>query len=433
MPFLCELGFHEWKWTYLEQNSCDIQLVCTRCRKTKGTVKFSHQWNKAYISSNSCEMQETCSRCGATRGPIDVMHAWEWIHRNPCVKEQVCKRCGTTGRIDEGEHLWRKIYKPNSCEIREICERCDTTRNPLIGLTTFVGQDTIKKSLITLMVAAQQEGEPLHHLLLCGQLGMGKATLAKAIADELGCPIRIVSSKAVRRAGDFAAILTNLRQGELLLVQQIESMRKPVVEVLVPAVADLAFDIIIGKGSGARSIRLKLPHFTLVGSTSKLSRVDEHLRSLMFLFEFTAYDVHEIGEIILSLAKQQSIAIDFEAANLMTGYCNGYPGEASLLLKRVHKYAIAFGSGHITPAIARDALVVFGPNDRSPARKRRPIPGDVKIFVWRRDGGRCVKCGSQEKLEYDHIIPLSKGGSNTARNIQLLCEKCNRSKGANIV
>ena len=432
MPLLCTSGFHKWKWMYLKQNSCDVQLVCTRCRKTSGAVEVKHQWNKAYIKSDSCEMQETCPRCGATTGPINVVHEWEWIPRNPCIAEQVCKRCGATGQIDEKEHLWRKIYSPNSCEIRETCERCGASRIPLTGLTTFVGQETIKPSLIALIAAVQQKGEPLHHLLLCGQPGMGKTTLAQSIADEIRCPIRIVSGKAVPKAGDLAAILTSLRQGELLLIQQIESMRKPLVEVLVPAIADLTLDIIIGKGPSVRSIRLRLPHFTLIGTTSKPSQVDERLNSLMFAFDLAAYDVHEISQIIPSLAKQQGITIDSEAADLLAEYCNGCPGEASVLLKKAHEYAVAYAAGHITPAIVRDALAVFGPKSSSPSRERQPIPNDVRVFVWQRDGGRCVKCGSQENLEYDHIIPVSKGGSNTARNIQLLCEKCNRSKSVNI-
>jgi hypothetical protein len=122
-----------------------------------------------------------------------------------------------------------------------------------------------------------------------------------------------------------------------------------------------------------------------------------------------------------------------EATNLLAEQSNGCPGEALLVLKKVHEYAIAYADGQITSTIARDALAVFSSKNKSILLERQPISDDIKVFVWQRDGGRCAKCGSQEKLEYDHIIPISKGGSNTARNIQLLCEKCNRSKSANIV
>ena len=132
MPLLCELGFHEWKWKYLKQNSCDIQLVCTQCRKTKGAVKVRHQWNKAYASPISCEMQETCTRCGSTAGSISVVHEWQVITLNSCATEEVCKRCGAIGEITEKGHDWNKTYtKPNFCEMQETCRRCGTTRGPL--------------------------------------------------------------------------------------------------------------------------------------------------------------------------------------------------------------------------------------------------------------------------------------------------------------
>jgi hypothetical protein len=195
---------------------------------------------------------------------------------------------------------------------------------------------------------------------------------------------------------------------------------------------DFSMDIVIGKGPSARSINLKLPHFTVVGTTSKPMQVDEKLRSLMFTFNFKPYDKAEIGKIISLSAMQQEINIEIEAINLLAGQSNGSPGEALLFLKKMHEYAIAYSDGKITSMIARDAIAVFGSNKNSLLFERQIIPDDVKMFVWQRDRGCCVKCGNQENLEFDHIIPIVKGGSNTARNIQILCEKCNRSKSANI-
>ena len=401
MPFICELGFHNWK--------------------------------RAYLSMDSCKIQERCSRCGVVKGQIIVMHKWEWVQRNPCVSQQVCKRCGAIGQIDEKGHQWKEIYKPNSYEIQKTCERCGITGTYPSGFSTFIDQEEIKPSLMTLVAAARKKGEPLHHLLLCGQLGMGQVTLAKIIAAEMGVNTKITSGKTIEKLENFENCLYNLRAGDFLIIEQIESMRKLGLNVLVPAMANFMFDFIVGKGPSARNIKIKLPRFTVVGTTSKPSQLDERLKSLMFAFNFTPYDKFEVGKIISLFATQQEINIGMEATNLLAEQSSGCPGEALLVLKKVHEYAIAYADGQITSTIARDALAVFSSKNKSILLERQPISDDIKVFVWQRDGGRCAKCGSQEKLEYDHIIPISKGGSNTARNIQLLCEKCNRSKSANIV
>jgi hypothetical protein len=385
MPFICELGFHD--------------------------------WNRAYLSTDSCEIVEKCSRCGAVKEQAVVIHEWEWIKRNPCLSQQVCKRCGAIGQIDEKGHQWKEIYKPNSYEIQKTCERCGITGTNLSGFSTFIGQEEIKLSLMTLIAAARKKGEPLHHLLLCGQLGMGKVTLAKIIATEMGVNTKITSGKTID--GEFGLLisLTDLRAGDILIIEQIESMRKNIGMLVFAMENNLE----------------KLPRITVVGITSKPSRVDEQLRSLMFAFNFTPYDIVDLGKIISLSAAQQGINIEVDAAILLAEQSNGCPGEALLVLDKVHEYAIAYADGQITSTIAREAFAVFVPKNNSPLLERQPISDDVKMFVWKRDGGRCIKCGSQENLEYDHIVPISKGGSNTTRNIQLLCEKCNRSKGANIV
>ncbi|MBN1139724.1 MAG: HNH endonuclease [Anaerolineae bacterium] len=314
------------------------------------------------------------------------------------------------------------------------------TRDPPSGLATFIGQDSIKLNLIALIVAARKEAVALHHVILSGPTGMGKATLAKAIADEMGVNIATVPGDSLK-VGDIAAILTNLRKGDLLFIDEVHRLDRAAEEALYPTMKDCALDVVIGKGTGARSIRLKLPAFTVVGATSVLPKVEPRLRNLAFLYEFSPYDIHQIGQIVLAQAEQHHIAIAPEAAALLAQYCEGVPGTASILLKRVHKHAVAFADGEITPSVVEEALASRGFGTGSPIsntatdtpqRGRSPIPDEVKMFVWRRDGGCCVKCGSRENLEFDHIIPLAMGGSNTARNLQLLCEKCNRSKGAGL-
>jgi Holliday junction resolvasome RuvABC ATP-dependent DNA helicase subunit len=393
-----------------------------------------HDWGKAWLRKDSCEIQEQCSKCKAVRGPVVALHDWEWIQRTPHLSQQVCKRCSAIGQEIEKEHTWNVIYKPNSYEIQKTCELCGITETYSSGFSTFIGQDDIKQSLMTLVVAGRKKGETLHHILLCGQPGMGKVTLAKIVASEMGVNFKFISGNAIEKVGDFAAVLTNLRAGDFLIIEQIETLRKQILDVLVSAMTDFSLEIVIGKGSSARNIKLKLPHFTVVGTSSKLSQANKQLGNLMFSFNFNPYPKHEIGRIISLSARQQGIIIEDKASDLLADQSHGNLSEALLALKKVKEYAIAYSDGQITESIAKKTLAMFGSNNsNSPVFKRESIPDEVKIFVWQRDGGRCAKCGSQEKLEYDHIIPVSKGGSNTARNIQLLCESCNRLKSANIV
>jgi Holliday junction DNA helicase RuvB len=262
---------------------------------------------------------------------------------------------------------------------------------------------------------------------------MGKLTLAKIIASEIGVEFKIVSVKTLKKFEDIARILANLSEGSFLIIEQIEEIRKPLLEVIIKALSDSLMDIVIDSGPSARSVQIKLPNFTLISTTTKPSQIDKRLYNLMFAFNFNPYNKDEILKIIFLSAIHQEINVDREAADLLAEQCNRCPGEVPLILKKVHRYAIAYADGTITSATASDAIAMFAPNNNAPIFVRQPIPDDVKMFVWQRDKGFCTKCGSNENLEYDHIIPVSKGGSSTARNIQLLCEKCNRSKNSNII
>jgi Holliday junction DNA helicase RuvB len=300
------------------------------------------------------------------------------------------------------------------------------------AFSLFVGQGEIKRSLATMIAAAYQKKTALDHVLLCGQSGMGKTTLAKIIATEIGTGARTVFGQSVENAGDLAAILTNMRTGDILIIEQIELMCERVMEVLVPAMTGFSLNIVIGKGPSARDITLRLPPFTVIGTTTNAGQIDRRLRSSMFIFNLAPYDAVEVNEIISSSVMQQGVDIEPAAINLLAEKCNGCPGEALMVFKKSQKYAMAYADGRITTTVIERILTEFGLEGYPSGFERQPIPDDVRKFVWQRDGGRCVKCGSKEKLEYDHIIPVSKGGSNTARNIQLLCEKCNRSKGPRI-
>lgn len=299
-------------------------------------------------------------------------------------------------------------------------------------LSEFIGQEKIKESLVVLITTAKKRGEALDHILFSGSSGHGKTMLAKIAANEMGVNIEVASGSSIARAGDLAAILTNLKGNDVLFIEEIHRLSRASAEVLYPAMEDFELDIVIGKGPSARSIRLKLPRFTIIGATTRLMQVNERLTDLMLVYDFAPYTVDDLGRILLSLAKQQGINIDTQAANIVAEGSNGSPGRAATLLKKMHKIALAHAAGIITPEIAKSSLSLFGSVDTLPARNRQPISDDIKIFVWQRDNGCCVMCGSQENLEFDHIIPVSMGGSNTARNIQLLCEKHNRSKGGNL-
>jgi Holliday junction DNA helicase RuvB len=303
----------------------------------------------------------------------------------------------------------------------------------LNNLSTFIGQDRVKQGLITLITASRQKENVLQHLLLCAKSGMGKTTLAQITAVEMGAKNkRVIFGRDIEKTGEMAAILTNLQSKELLIIEQIDTVNKQIAEVLASAMKNFTIDLVIGKGTKARFLKLDLQPFTVIGTTSNPLRVDKELSRSMFELDFERYNIDEISRIINTHAKQQQIDISLDAVNLISTYSNECPADALRVLKQVFTYANVHSGGHITPAITKDAITIFNIKTNSTIPERQPISTDVMMLVWQRDQGRCVKCGNQEKLEYDHIIPVSKGGSNTARNIQLLCEHCNRTKSANI-
>lgn len=304
----------------------------------------------------------------------------------------------------------------------------------LNNLSTFIGQDRVKQGLITLITASRQKENVLQHLLLCAKSGMGKTTLAQITAVEMGAKNkRVIFGRDIEKTGEMAAILTNLHDKELLIIQQIDTVSKQVAEVLASAMKDFTLELVIGKGTKARFLTLDLQPFTVIGTTSSPLRVDKELKHSMFELDFDRYNLDEITRIITASAKQQQIDLSPDAADLIAKYSNECPADSLRALKQVYTYAVVHSNGHITSAIAKEAMAIFNIKADSLIVERESIPSDVKMAVWQRDQGRCAKCGSQAKLEYDHIIPVSKGGSNAERNIQLLCEHCNRIKSANIV
>ena len=292
---------------------------------------------------------------------------------------------------------------------------------------------TLLQKIDALIKKVQAPGNPFPHTLLIGEDGKSGTAIARHIAEKMNSKLHELNGTALDRAGDLAGVLSNLEKWDVLLVQDFQKVKKIVREYLKSAMKDFSIEVVVSVAP-PQSVKMQIPAFTFIGELPDKNDLPRDIRDLFFC----SYELLDLSS-KEDLRRLFSRELDERGIKCESKLIEAVAEEAgksrqTTLISKIIRYADLTGTKEITEAVLQECLDVtehsFSPEQAVGPDRR--ISDEVKREVWQRDLGKCVQCGGKEKLEFDHIIPVSKGGSNTARNIQLLCETCNRSKSDSI-